>query len=257
MALVVAVTAGVVLRRQAALPGLMDPLPGGSVARGRAPALPVIDPTVNVPLSDRLPPRLPAAGIPVGWRLREFAGRSDVELVRDDAVALRLRSQGASYVLYRDVVVDVQAHPWLSWSWKIVRLPPGGDVRMASADDQAAQLYVVFPRWPDPRGKSQVIGYVWDTTAPVGTRTISSRVSNVKIIVVASGGGGLGAWQRFQRNLAADYVDLFGRQPPRVGKVAIMIDSNDTRSDAEALISEVRFSRAAPEGKETPTSMLR
>jgi uncharacterized RDD family membrane protein YckC len=91
----------------------------------------------------------------------------------------------------------------------------------------------------------------------VGTRTISSRVSNVKIIVVASGGGGLGAWQRFQRNLAADYIDLFGRQPPRVGKVAIMIDSNDTRSDAEALIAEVRFSRAAPEGKETPTSMLR
>ena len=38
----------------------------------------------------------------------------------------------------------------------------------ASRNDQAAQVYVIFPRWPS-LATSDVIGYVWDTQAPIGT----------------------------------------------------------------------------------------
>ncbi|MGH7332990.1 MAG: DUF3047 domain-containing protein [Candidatus Rokuibacteriota bacterium] len=213
--------------------------------------------TIEIPLTDRLPARLPVAGVPAGWHLKEFAGRANVELVRDDALALRLRSDRASFVLSRDVQIDVQSHPWLSWSWKIVRLPSGGDVRSASADDQAAQLYVAFPRWPAPQERSEVIGYVWDTTAPAAMQVPSVRAPNVRLIVVASGTAGLGRWQRFQRNVAADYVALFGREPTRAGKIGVMIDSNDTQSVAEALVADLRFAAGPREGTERPTSMLR
>jgi hypothetical protein len=227
------------------------------VPRVREGGGPPVRAVIPVALSERLPARLPAPGVPAGWHLREFSGQADVELVRDERLALRLRSHRASYVLYRDVAVDVQAYPWISWWWKVVQLPPGADVRAASADDQAAQLYVVFPRWPDPRQNSDVIGYVWDTTAPVDFRTASGRASNVKIIVVASGAAPPGAWHRFERNLAEDYRAFFGRRPPRTGKVGIMIDSNDTRSEAEALVAEIQFARAKTEKVERPTSMLR
>src|SRR5439155_169145 len=82
--------------------------------------------------------RSPAEGIPAGWTAKEFVGHASVELVRDEArLALRLRSERSSFALYRDVVVDLNEFPFLSWSWKVVRLPADGDVRDRAADDQA------------------------------------------------------------------------------------------------------------------------
>ena len=122
-----------------------------------------------MPVADRVPPELPAEGIPAGWGLMEFAGRASVELVRAEAgMALQLRSSGASFALYRDVIVDLKEFPLLTWSWKVVRLPAAGDVRQSATDDEAAQVYVVFPRWPAPLTSSDVVGYVWDSRAPVG-----------------------------------------------------------------------------------------
>ena len=213
---------------------------------------------IHVRVADPVPPRLPAEGVPAGWTAKEFVGRASVELVRDEnRLALHLRSEQTSFALYRDVVVDLREFPFLSWSWKVVQLPDGGDVRERARDDQAAQLYVIFPRWPSPLRSSDVIGYVWDTRAPIGTRVTSTQASNVKVIVVASGSAQRGVWRLEQRAIAQDYVTLFGRQPPRVGRVAVMIDTNDTRGTAEALVSDIAFAREHSENMEIPTSMLR
>jgi hypothetical protein len=211
-----------------------------------------------VRVADRVPPRLPVEGAPLGWTTKEFVGRAFVELVRDENhLALRLRSDHTSFALYQDVIVDLREFPFLAWSWKVVQLPDGGDVRERAHDDQAAQLYVIFPRWPSPLRSSDVLGYVWDTRAPIGTRLTSTQASNVKVIVVASGAGQRGVWRLEQRPIAQDYIALFGRQPPRVGRVAVMIDTNDTRGAAEALVGDIVFTRVRSENMEMPTSMLR
>ena len=225
---------------------------------GPRPIVPDADGRLRVRVADRTPPRLPVEGVPSGWTAKEFVGHASVELVREDArLALRLRSDQSSFALYRDVVVDLAEFPFLSWSWKVVHLPAAGDVRERATDDQAAQVYVIFPRWPAPLRNSDVIGYVWDSRAPVGTQLTSTKASNVKIIVVASGPGHGDAWRVEQRDVARDYATLFGRQPPRVGQVAVMIDTNDTRGMAEALIGDLIFARTRAESMESPTSMLR
>src|SRR5438445_181285 len=221
-------------------------------------ALPDPEGRIRVRVTDRTPIRLPAEGIPAGWTAKEFVGHASVELVRDEArLALRLRSEHSSFALYRDVVVDLGEFPFLSWSWKVVRLPPDGDVRERAADDQAAQVYVIFPRWPAPLRNSDVVGYVWDSRAPVGTQVTSTKAGNVKIIVVASGRSQAETWRLERRDVAKDYVALFGRQPPRVGQVAVMIDTNDTHGTAEAFIGDLVFARTRAESMESPTSMLR
>jgi DUF3047 family protein len=202
---------------------------------------------LRIPMSDDPPPRLPAQGVPVGWELSEFAGRAEIELVRNDGrLAVRLRADRASFALYRDLVVGLDEFPALGWSWKIARLPAGGDVRQTGRDDQAAQVYVVFPRWPSPRTQSDIIGYVWDTTAPVGTTLKSPRAPNVRIVVVESGQSRAGAWRREWRNVAADYRTLFGRAAPRVGGIVVMTDSNDTGTAAEATFGDLIFARGMP-----------
>jgi hypothetical protein len=203
------------------------------------------DGRLDVPLSDHMPWSLPANGIPSGWNLKEFTGAADIELRRvDGRLALRLRSDRSSFAIYRDVVVDLNELPVLTWSWKANRLPAGGDVRLAGRDDQAAAVYVVFPRWPSPLTRSDVIGYIWDTNAPVNTRAANLQSSNVKLIVVESGRKEMGQWRRYERNVVEDYTELFGKKPPRAGKIALMSDSNDTRTDAEALFAGMGFLRA-------------
>ena len=233
--------------------------PGTSAALARVPG-PDGAGRVPVPVADPAPARLPAPGVPTGWELTEFAGTDAlVELVRTEGrVAIRLRSEHNSFALHRDVVLDVRQYPVLTWSWKVVRLPQGADVREPGRNDQAAQVYLVFPRWPAPRTSSDVLGYLWDSRAPVGTVVTHPTSSNVRSIVVESGPDRLDTWLRERRNVVEDYQALFGRMPPRAGKVALMIDTNDTGSEAEALFGDLAFLRpGVPEHTEIPTTMLR
>jgi hypothetical protein len=255
---------GVIVSAGAAGVMFLSPKPPASpVAAARATAPDARSATdagqrIRVPVTDLVPSRLPADGTPRGWQLKEFTGQAAVEVVRSDGrLAVRMRSDRASFALHRDVIVDLAAFPYLTWSWKVTRLPLSGDVRDPARDDQAAQVYVVFPRWPSPRTASDVIGYVWDSRAPVGTRLTHPRAANVRIIVVESGRGNVDSWQRYQRNVAQDYAAVFGRPAPRVGKVALMVDSNDTRAEAEALIGELIFSRTPPGRAEIPSIVLR
>lgn len=226
-------------------PSSPAPAPAPPRATGGRVPEPDADGRVLIPLADPVPSRMPATGVPAGWEMIEFAGRDPaIELARvDGRLALRLRSERNSFAVHRDLVLDVRRHPILTWSWKVARLPTGGDVRDPGRDDQAAQVYVVFPRWPAPRTASDVIGYVWDSHAPVGTTIRHPRAANVRIVVLESGPGRLDTWLREQRNVAEDYKTLFGAQPPRAGKIALMIDTNDTRSAAETFFGDLSFSR--------------
>jgi hypothetical protein len=200
---------------------------------------------VVVKITDEAPDKLPQTSPPPGWDLKEFSGRAQVEVVKDGArLALRLVSKQTSFALYRDVILDPKRFPVLTWSWKALALPAGGDVRERGRDDQAIQVYVIFPRWPSPKVNSDVIGYIWDSRAPAGLKITSPQSRNVRLVVLQSGGENAGRWIREERNVYQDYVELFRREPPKVGKIAVMIDSNDTRSSAESYIHDLAFLRA-------------
>jgi Protein of unknown function (DUF3047) len=198
---------------------------------------------LQIPIGEALT-RPSAGGLPPGWQLQTFSGQPSFEPVRSEmGQVFRLKAAASSFALYRGVVVDLDDLPLLSWVWNVARLPSAGDARQASTDDQAAQVYVIFPRWPGPRANSEVIGYIWDTTAPVGTRLVSPKASNVRLIVVESGSQSVGSWRRYRRNVRDDYVAMFGRRPPRVGSIAIMSDADDTGGATEALVGDLAFSR--------------
>lgn len=241
--------------RATVVPGLRVAAAGLNAVRVPTPDA---DGRVRVRVSDVVPAHLPSPGIPAGWELKEFVGEASVELVRNEGrVALRFRSERTSFALHRDVVLDVRQYAMLAWSWRVVRLPRTGDVRDPARNDQAAQVYVIFPRWPSPQTTSDIIGYIWDSHAPVGTTVSHPKLPNVRLIVVESGTARIDRWQRQVRNVAEDYQVLFGRQPPRVGKVALMIDTNDTRGEAEALFGDLTFFRPGVAGMEIPITMLR
>ena len=127
-------------------------------------------------------------GIPPGWQGHKWGNpKYDFAVVQDGAgKALRLKSDNDSSTISKEIKVDVKQYPILEWKWKVVALPPRGDARKADTDDEAAQLYVTFPRFPSAV-RSRIIGYIWDSTEPAGASFQSAKVSTVHFIVVRSG----------------------------------------------------------------------
>jgi Protein of unknown function (DUF3047) len=121
-------------------------------------------------------------------------------------------------------------------------LPTNGDCRKKNADDQAAQLYLVWPRFPEAV-RSQIIGYIWDTTAPAGTIVKSEKTGTVTYVVVRSGSADLGKWLTERRNVAEDYRKIYGAAPDNPAVISLAIDSDDTSSAAESFFGTTLFKK--------------
>ena len=184
-------------------------------------------------------------GIPDGWKGGQTWGTPKHDFAIEDTDGrrvLHLRSVNESSAVSKDIKgkVNLKDTPMLEWSWKVVGLPKGADSRKKATDDQAAQIYVVWPRFPQPV-RSRIIGYVWDTSAPAGTIVKSEKTSTVTYVIVRSGMTDLGKWFTETRNVRDDFKKIYGEEPDEPGAISIAIDSDDTNSTAESFIGSLVF----------------
>ena len=180
--------------------------------------------------------------MPSGWGIKVNRGKPVVSACQDaDTACLHLLSVNSSFSLEKSVDVDPAQMPYLTWNWKVARLPGGGDFRKSSTDDQAAQLLVAF-------ADRRVISYIWDTRAPKGAMESASSIPLLRIVAVVceSGAGQANRWIAESRNVAADYARAYGRPAPRVRGLRIQINSQHTGTTAESYFGEVAF-RSAPQ----------
>ncbi len=180
--------------------------------------------------------------LPSDWQVKVNHGRPDISVCSEnDGSCLHLRSTKASFALEHGVDVDPGQMPYLTWHWKVAHLPPGGDFRRASTDDQAAQVLVAF----DDR---RILGYIWDTSAPKGAEQKSSFIPLVHVfsVVCQSGAADANRWIAETRNVAADYERAYGRPAPRVKGLRLQINSQHTGTFAESYFGEVAF-RSTPQ----------
>ncbi len=169
-------------------------------------------------------------GIPPGWQGHKWGSpKYDFTVVQDGAgKALQLKSDNDSSSISKEIKVDVKQYPILEWKWKVVALPPRGNARKGETDDEAAQLYVTFPRFPSAV-RSRIIGYIWDSTEPAGASFPSAKVGTVHFIVVRSGGADLGKWITETRNVLEDFKKIYGEAPGEpAGAITLSINSQNT-----------------------------
>ena len=176
------------------------------------------------------------------WQIKVKDGRPDISVCTEpETPCIHLKSVKASFALERKVNINLAEMPYLSWSWKVSQLPPGGDFRRPSTDDQAAQVLVAFE-------DNRVISYIWDTSAPKGILQSASAIPLVHIfaLVCRSGLAEANRWVRETQNVAADYERAYKRPAPRVKGLRIQINSQHTGTTAESYFGEVAF-RSAPQ----------
>jgi len=183
-----------------------------------------------------------AAGrLPSDWMVKVVHGKPEISVCDDGPSCLHLRSVRSSFGLEHKVDVDTAEMPYLTWRWKVAKLPSGGDFRRAASDDQAAQVLVAFD-------DKRILTYIWDSTAPKGAAQSASNIPLIHIfaIVCQSGSGESNKWIGETRNLAADYEHAYGKPAPRVRGLRLQINSQHTGSTAESYFGEVAF-RSTPQ----------
>jgi hypothetical protein len=179
-----------------------------------------------------------SAGDLAGWTPKIFHGKTSYTLVVDgDMRVLKAHSRAAASGLYKEVTLEPRKFPVLRWSWKIGGTIPNGNERTKEGDDYAARVYLVFPRtlfW-----KTKAINYIWANTLPKGEALPNAYTANAMMVAVESGDENAGTWVTEERNVYEDYRRLFGEEPPVIGAVAIMTDTDNTGGEATAYYGNI------------------
>jgi hypothetical protein len=169
-----------------------------------------------------------------GWSDKVFKGKTSYAL---DNGVLKAHSVKAASGLIKKLSVDTHRYPRLSWSWRTDHSLKGEDIKTKGGDDFAARVYVVFPRtffW-----RMRAINYVWAGKMPKGSEAPSPYTANSVVVALESGDALAGSWVHEERNIYEDYRRIFGEEPPLLGGVAIMTDTDDTQDEAYAWYGDI------------------
>jgi hypothetical protein len=183
-------------------------------------------------------------GVPDGWELEIKDGTPELQVKREgEVVFVRFKSDKSSFGLRKEFDLDIKGFPYLNWTWKVAQLPKKGDFHKKDTDDQAAQVYVLFPRFP-AKLNTEFVCYYWESNPKnKGLEGPSVVWSKARVIVLQAGKEKLNQWVSEKRNVYEDYKRLFGKEPPKAGGVAFYINSQHSQSSAESFLKEIYFSK--------------
>ena len=167
---------------------------------------------------------------PLGWTPRKESGRPVYSIWEEDGrrflrgIARRIGVQAA-----REVAWNLEVYPVLAWSWRPIEFPTKADERRSGTNDSAVSVYAVFPT---SLMSVRSVKYVWSQVVPAGTHLTSSG-GNTQVLVLRNSGQA-GHWVDEQVNVRADYQKYFGGSDvPKPGGIAVLTDSDDTKSSAQ------------------------
>ncbi|MBW6512887.1 MAG: DUF3047 domain-containing protein [Desulfuromonadaceae bacterium] len=179
-------------------------------------------------------------GLNPAWEETRFKGETIYTVVAEGGgKVLRAVSNGTASGLALKKTYRLQDYPLLTWRWKVDNIIRSGDATRQSGDDYAARIYVVFPHWFFPR--TRTINYIWANKLPQGETLPNSFTRNAMMIAVESGAARVGEWITERVDVYADYRRIFGEEPPAVGAIALMTDTDNTGERAVACYDDIRI----------------
>ena len=225
----------------------------------------------KLPAQDELPKfsaQTPRNDLPNGWnfyriapnkkntiyRLENYQGRTVLSAnskTSASGLAVKLRPKQANNL-------------WLKWEWKALAAIPEADNTKLYSDDAPLRIMVAFDGDKSKLPLREKLNfemahlingqelpyatlmYIWSGKSPVNMIINNGHTTRIKMIVVDSGWENLGNWHLHQRDLVADYMRAYGEAPGEVIGVAILTDSDNTKSEARAIYGDIELIRKNP-----------
>lgn len=219
-------------------------------------ALPVLAPLVG-----------PGPYPPVPWHVEGLPGQrkpySRFELtVVDGERVLRIEADRAYGNLVHVTHLEAGGPHRLSWRWRVDQALPLSDLHHREAEDMPARVCAMFdlPLAAVPFVERQILRavrlrareelpaacvcYVWDAHLPAGTVLASPYTRRVRYLVLRGPESPLQAWRREQRDIRADFLQLFADEaaavPPLMG-VLIGADADNTQGRSLAYLADLEL----------------
>lgn len=196
------------------------------------------------------------------WAHKTFPGKSPsrFDYTRiDGRDAVSVRAEASVSMLRQPIRVDPADLGKVRFSWKVPELIEHADMALRDKDDAPVRIVLAFE---GDRSRFSArdaalaelvrtisgeempyatLMYVWCNKREPGSVIRSPRTDRIRKLVVESGPRRLNQWLDYERDIRADYERVFGEPPGALVGIAIMTDSDNTRSKTQAWYGPVRF----------------
>jgi hypothetical protein len=177
----------------------------------------------------------------------------------DQRLAVKAHAQSSASMLRQRLNVLPEQLGRLQFEWQIDGLIAQADMAERDSEDSPVRLILAFEgdrsRFSAKNAMLSeltetltgeplpyaTLMYVWCNHRPVGSVIVNPRTDRVRKLVVESGPAHVRQWRRYERDVRADFERVFGEAPGALVGMAIMTDTDNTRSDARAWYGDIRL----------------
>jgi hypothetical protein len=185
----------------------------------------------------------------------------------DGRPALRVQADTSVSILRQRLPAGqpgLQVPLQLHLSWRVDGLPADGDLAHIDRSDSPVGVVLAFEgdrsRWTGRQHRLSdltqlltgeplpyaTLAYVWSAQHPVESVVFNPRSDRIRKIVLDSGVQGLLQWREHVRDVQADYRRAFGEEPGPLVGIALMTDTDNTRSRLTAWYGALRLQPLSP-----------
>ena len=180
---------------------------------------------------------------PSDWKPRKDAGKDVYRVMEEGGLRfLRATSRDLGIQAAKQLEWDLEAYPVLTWSWRPLEFPKGGDERESKTNDSALAVYLLVPysRITGPKA----VKYVWSEKVAAGTR-LNSNMGLTQDRVLRSGAPEKkGEWVEERVAARDDFKKYFDvAETPKPAGIAVLTDADDTNSSAAGDYADFRACR--------------
>ena len=202
-----------------------------------------------------------------GWVHKTFPGKQATEfkyMRLDGRDVLSVRADSSASMLRQAVRIEPADLGSVRFSWKVPGLIEQADLALRERDDAPVRIVLAFEgdrsRFTARDAALSELAraltgdelpyatlmYVWCNQRAPGTVIRSPRTDRIRKLVIESGPRRLNQWLDYERDIRADYERVFGEPPGALVGIAIMTDSDNTRSRTQAWYGPVRLVPGLP-----------
>ena len=204
--------------------------------------------------------------LPPQWQHISFPGKTATQFnyaLYAGRHSVAAQSVASASMLRQIVRVEPDKLGLVTFAWNVPALLKDADLGLRDHDDSPVRVMLAFE---GDRSRLSLkdnmlselartltgeelpyatLMYVWCNSRAPGSVITSPRTDRIRSIVLESGPRRLNQWLDYQRDIRADFETAFGEAPGALVGVAIMSDSDNTRSQAKAWYGAVRMTPTA------------
>lgn len=176
------------------------------------------------------------------WKEKTFAGKTHYQLINNGKKpVLKAQSRQSASGLYKEMSINLDKTPYLNWSWQIDSMLENLDEQSKDGDDYAARIYIVkkhkYLFW-----KTKAINYVWSSNQEKNTHWNNAYAEQAKMLAVRGKNSEIRQWYQEKRNVKEDFKRYFDDDVDQVDVIAIMSDTDNSKSSVQAYYGDIYFS---------------